>query len=118
MLNATFSPCGGYLLEWNNPSPNSDNFKIWSIGNGKDVKIVHSLKLNKQPDTQFSMDEKIFARLSNNAIIFSRAPDFNCTDKKTPDTMKVTKFSLSTAPQTPDEGPLFVLCYVPGMFYC
>jgi len=94
-----------------------DNFQIWSIGNGKDVKVVHAMKLAKQPDVQFSPDEKIFARLSNNSIIFSKSPDFHGTDKKTPDNMKVTKFSLSIAPQTPEQGPLFVLCYISCMSY-
>jgi len=75
---------------------------------------VHSLKLSKPPEVQFSTDEEIFARLTNGSIIFSKAPDFQGTDRKTPDSLKIAKFSLSTSPNTPTAGPLFVICYIPG----
>lgn len=87
-----------------------DNFKITWISAGKDPKIVHSLKLSKQPDTQFSYDESVFARLSNNTVHFSQVPDFQNTAKKTPDNLKVAKFSLSPG----SGGPLHVLCFVPS----
>lgn len=86
-----------------------DNFKITWISAGRDVKVVHSLKLSKQPEVQFSHDESVFARLSNNSVLFAQIPDFQSTAKKTPDSLKVAKFSLS-----PGTGPLHVLCFIPS----
>lgn len=88
----------------------NDNFKVTWISGGKDIKVVHSLKLSKQPETQFSHDEAVFARLSNNTVLFSHVPDFQTTAVKTPENLKITKFSLS--PGT--SGPLHVLCFIPA----
>ncbi|ODN05490.1 Eukaryotic translation initiation factor 2A [Orchesella cincta] len=109
VLGASFSPQGNYLITWDNPSQHQDNFKITWISGGKDVKVVHSLKLSKQPDCQFSHDETVFARQSNNTVFFSQVPDFQNTAKKTPDNLKVAKFSVS-----PGNGPLHVLCFIPA----
>jgi uncharacterized protein with WD repeat len=72
--------------------------------------LVYSQKLSKPPETQFSGDEKVYARLANDSIIFAEIPDFHNTAKKTPEGLKVGSFSLS-----PGQGPLYVFCYIPGI---
>ena len=136
MLQAKLSPKGSFLIEWDNPSQSKliifrarsfiislratsnvgnlsvnvlehDNFKIWSIAQGK-AEVVYALKLSKFPDIEFSGDETLFARLSNNNVIFYSVPEFHNTAKKTPEGTKISKFSLS-----PGTGPCHMLSYVP-----
>jgi len=84
-----------------------DNFRIWST-EGKEPKVVFGLKLVNYPDCCFSGDEKVFARLSNNSIIFSEGPDFKGTACKTPDALKIAKFSVS-----PGTDKSHVCCFIP-----
>ena len=86
----------------------SDNYKIWSLTGSKNPAVVHALKLSRFPEIQFSGDEKVYARLANNAIIFAEVPDFHNTALKSPENLKIATFSLS-----PGSGPIHALCYIP-----
>jgi len=66
------------------------------------------MKLSKTPHVQFSNDEKIYARLNNSIIYFYNAPDFHNTALKTPETWKITNFSLSTG-----QAPLHIAAFIP-----
>ncbi|CAG7728580.1 unnamed protein product [Allacma fusca] len=109
MIKAELSPNGKYLIGWENPSQNTDNFKIWSIDGESGPSVAYALKLSKPPEVHFSGDEALFARLATNAVIFADVPEFPKTAKKTPESLNISRFSVS-----PGTGPVHVLCYVPA----
>ena len=84
----------------------SDNFKIWDVKTSE-PKVAYGLKLTKPPEAHFSTDETVLARLANNGLVFSQAPDFGVPKSKTPDTLKIANFALSSG------SSMHILCYVP-----
>jgi len=76
-------------------------------------KIIYSQKHSGFPEFQFSSDDNIYGRLSNDGrVLFYETTNFHKEVLSTPHDLKVSEFSFGQA----SGGQLVYLCYIKGSY--